>query len=78
MIVNGKRQLLQTERTEHAQSEIRYHGVLMLLDAPYVWIRFGAEDGDGWLVYYANPFARGRREQHQYQTFWGVLPSLSL
>ena len=50
----------------------------MLPDAPYVWIRFGAEDGDGWLVYYANPFAQGHREQHQYQTFGDVLPSLSL
>ena len=64
MIVNGKRQLLQTERTEHAQSEIRYHGVLMLLDAPYVWIRFGAEDEDGGFVFYANPFTQGGREQH--------------
>ena len=64
MIVNGKRQLLQTERTEHAQSEIRYHGVLMLPDALYVWIRFGAEDEDGGFVFYANPFTQGGREQH--------------
>lgn len=64
MIVNGKRQLLQTERTEHDQSEIRYHGVLMLPDAPYVWIRFGAEDEDGGFVFYANPFTQGGREQH--------------
>ena len=78
MIVNGKRQLLQTERTEHDQSEIRYHGVLMLPDAPYVWIRFGAEDEDGGFVFYANPFTQGGREQHQYQTFGDVLPSLSL
>ena len=45
----------------------------MLPDAPYVWIRFGAEDGDGWLVYYANPFTQGHREQNQYQTFWGCV-----
>ena len=64
MIVNGKRQLLQTERTEHAQSEIRYHGVLMLPDAPYVWIRFGAAEADGSLVCYPGPSASGRRDQH--------------
>lgn len=64
MIVNGKRQLLQTERTEHDQSEIRYHGVLILPDAPYVWIRFGGEDEDGGFVFYANPFTQGGREQH--------------
>ena len=64
MIVNGKRQLLQTERTEHDQSEIRYHGVLMLPDAPYVWIRFGAEDVVGGFVFDANPFTQGGREQH--------------
>lgn len=39
---------------------------------------YHAEDEDGGFVFYANPFARGRREQHQYQTFWDVLPSLSL
>ena len=78
VIINGKKQLLQKESAEHAQSEIRYHGVLMLPDAPYVWIRFGAEDEDGGLVFYANPFTQGGREQHQYQTFGDVLPSLSL
>ena len=30
------------------------------------------------LWFYANPFTQGGREQHQYQTFGDVLPSLSL
>ncbi len=51
VIINGKKQLLQKESAEHAQSEIRYHGVLMLPDIPYVWIRFGAEDEDGGLCF---------------------------
>ena len=36
----------------------------MLPDAPYVWIRFGAEDEDGGFVFYANPFTQGGSEQH--------------
>ena len=57
---------------EHAQQKMCCHGVLTLPDAPYVWIRFGAEDEDGKLVFYANPFTRGSKEQHQYRTFGDV------
>ena len=70
MIVNGKRQLLQTERTEHDQSEIRYHGVLILPDAPYVWIRFGAEDEDGDLCLCKSVYAR-RQGTALISDLWG-------
>lgn len=82
VLVNGEKHLLsesaetQMENAEHAQWKMRYHGVLTLSDTSYTWIRFGAEDEDGKLVFYANPFTRGTKEQHQYRTFGDV--SLSL
>lgn len=78
VLINGEKHLLsedaetQMKNIEHAQQKMCCHGVLTLPDAPYVWIRFGAEDEDGKLVFYANPFTRGSKEQHQYRTFGDV------
>ena len=71
VIINGKKQLLQKESAEHAQSEIRYHGVLMLPDAPYVWIRFGAEDEDGGACVLCKSVYARRQGTASISDLWG-------
>lgn len=79
VLINGTWQSLQKkapqepERTEETgASRLCFEGELALGTAPYVWIRFGAEDENGDLVFYANPFTRGEKKEHEYLVFGDV------
>lgn len=79
VLINGTWRTLQkkapqeTERTEETESsQLYFEGELALGTEPYVWIRFGAEDENGDLVFYANPFTRGEKEEHEYLAFGDV------
>ena len=79
VLINGTRQPLQKkapqepERAEETgASQLCFEGELVLGEAPYVWIRFGAEDENGDLVFYTNPFTRGEKKNHKYLVFGDV------
>ena len=79
VLINGTRQPLQKkalqepERAEETgASQLCFEGELVLGEAPYVWIRFGAEDENGDLVFYTNPFTRGEKKNHEYLVFGDV------
>ena len=79
VLINGTWQSLQKkapqepERTEETgASRLCFEGELVLGTAPYVWVRFGAEDENGDLVFYANPFTRGEKKEHEYLVFGDV------
>lgn len=79
VLINGTRQPLQKKATQEPEraeetgaSQLCFEGEFVLGEAPYVWIRFGAEDENGDLVFYTNPFTRGEKKNHEYLVFGDV------
>ena len=63
---NGRRVLC--EMTWEREGTWKTRGEIILSEAPYQWIRFGAEDTEGEFLFYGNAITKGRKE-HDFSTF---------